>query len=397
MITVAFDTFKGCVSGIEASEYVAARLRRSGFEANALALADGGEGTGRALALLYGGSELDIDTVDAFGAPVCARAYMLPTGVVAVDMASCIGLGDREGTERARVMEASSYGLGLLLRRLTERFAPASILLGAGGSASCDGGLGMLAALGVNIRYRKKGESDTSLLHTCESDTSLLQDTSLLSLLSLLPTGECLQYVESIDMSRIVALPPITLLCDVRAPLLGPEGAAMRYSPQKGATPAQALLLDAALKHWCRIVAQNLGADAETLAYTPGMGVAGGITLGARLMGWTEVDGADYIAGLLIDRMQVTDLIITGEGRTDRSTLQGKAPYALMLRAKAADIPTALLSGHITLSRRLLLSAGFACAEAVTPQQFTAADITRQDTLERLADAAEDIVAQMYG
>lgn len=378
MITVAFDTFKGCVSGIEASEYVAARLRQSGFEANALALADGGEGTGRALALLYGDKELDIDTVDAFGAPVCARAYILPAGVVAVDMASCIGLGDREGTERARVMEASSYGLGLLLRRLTERFAPASILLGAGGSASCDGGLGMLAALGVNIRYRKEGESDTSLL-------------------SLLPTGESLQYVESIDMSRIVALPPITLLCDVRAPLLGPEGAAMRYSPQKGATMAQALRLEAALKHWCRIVAQNLGADAETLAYTPGMGVAGGITLGARLTGWTEVDGADYIAGLLIDRMQDTDLIITGEGRTDRSTLQGKAPYALMLRAKAADIPTALLSGHITLSRRQLLTAGFACAEAVTPQPFTAADINRQDTLERLADAAEDIVAQMYG
>ena len=153
-IVVAFDTFKGCVNGYEASEYVASRLTEHGAEAYALPLADGGEGTARALALLYGGTPVDVETVDAYGAPTEARVYLLPEGVAAVDMASCVGLGAAEGTSRARVMEASSYGLGLLLRRLTETHRPASVLLGAGGSASCDGATGLLAALGVRLRFR---------------------------------------------------------------------------------------------------------------------------------------------------------------------------------------------------------------------------------------------------
>ena len=221
-IVVAFDTFKGCVNGYEASEYVASRLTEHGAEAYALPLADGGEGTARALALLYGGTPVDVETVDAYGAPTEARVYLLPEGVAAVDMASCVGLGAAEGTSRARVMEASSYGLGLLLRRLAETHRPASVLLGAGGSASCDGATGLLAALGARLRFRT---------HT-----------------PMRPAGRHLAAVEGLDMSAVAGLPPVTLLCDVRAPLLGPDGAALRFAPQKGATPAQTLTLDAGLR-----------------------------------------------------------------------------------------------------------------------------------------------------
>lgn len=367
-IVVAFDTFKGCVNGYEASEYVASRLTEHGAEAYALPLADGGEGTARALALLYGGTPVDVETVDAYGAPTEARVYLLPEGVAAVDMASCVGLGAAEGTSRARVMEASSYGLGLLLRRLAETHRPASVLLGAGGSASCDGATGLLAALGARLCFRT---------HT-----------------PMRPAGRHLAAVEGLDMSAVAGLPPVTLLCDVRAPLLGPDGAALRFAPQKGATPAQTLTLDAGLKRWCRIVARTLGADPRSLAFEPGMGTAGGITLAARLLGWQTADGAAHMTSLLSSRLEGAGLAITGEGRTDLSTLQGKAPYALMRRAAAMGIPTALLSGQLTLTPRQLAAAGFAYARAVSPRPLPASDISAAATLPRLAAAAIALLEQ---
>lgn len=362
-MTVSFDSFKGCIDGYTASRYVARALRRdTGADAAALPLADGGEGTAASLRSLLGGRSITIDTEDAYGNAVRANAVLLPGDVAAMDMASCCGLGNDEGTTRARVMEASSYGVGLMLRRLTLLYSPRRILLGMGGSASCDGGMGMLQALGARITFEGKAPRRAA--------------------------GRDLGAVKGVEMPLSAATAPLTLLRDVSAPLCGERGAALRYAPQKGATDRQAAMLERGMRQWCTAVARASGRNAAVLAQEAGMGAAGGVSLAGLLLRAVPENGAGYITGLIAPMLRGTDIVITGEGRTDGTSLQGKAPVALMRKAKALGLKVMLISGAVTIADEILRKEGFDWVTAVSPPHPSARDLDRKITAQRLIYAA---------
>lgn len=361
-IIVAFDSFKGCIGGYEASCQVAAFLRRHGYQAEALPLADGGEGTAQALRILQGGENQQVTTVDAYGNPCRAEWVLLPSGAGVTDMSACCGLGNAEGSARARVMEASTFGVGLMLRHMAQTPGVAHIRLGLGGSASCDGGVGLLQALGVKLHTRAG-------LHGHAAGRHLLQLTD-------------------VDTADMIHLPEVELLCDVSSPLCGDDGAARRYAPQKGATLHQVEILESGLRHWAGIIAAKLSVDPADLMHKPGMGAAGGLPLAALLAGWKIGNGARYVAGKIMPHALGADVIITGEGRSDASTLLGKAPYTLMSMARRADIPVLLISGAITIPAGRLLDAGFASCEAVSPKVCSPYDMLPDITIKRLCEHA---------
>ena len=361
-IAIAFDSYKGCVDGYTASRYVARILRlRHSVDAVALPLADGGEGTAAALRHLLGGREYFIDTVDASGRPVRAPFMLLSDATAALDVASCYGLGNAELTGANRVMTASSYGVGVMLRHISRRYSPRRILLGLGGSAGCDGGTGMLQALGARF----------------------CGDTNLHSRLS----GADLRHIASVDVSKLEPLPPLTLLRDVDAPLTGEEGAACRFAPQKGAAAEQVQELEAGMERWWRVLTDALPAMQSLSPSQPGMGAAGGISAAAMAYSAAACRGAEYVISLIDPMLEGAEMAVTGEGRSDVSTLQGKAPYALLRATSRRGIPLSLLSGALALPPKQWIRAGFHYAEAISPSPYTLHDMLPRVTLSRLTEA----------
>lgn len=358
-IAVAFDSFKGSVSGREASCRVAAAISSLyGYSAFALPLADGGEGTARALLSLCGGKTAAVPVPDAFGNPVEAEVVLLADGTAALDMACCCGLGDAEGTSRARVMEASSFGLGIMVRTIQRRFSPRRIIIGLGGSASCDGGTGFLKGLGATITFY--GEQP------------------------LFPAARHLGRITAVDLRSVAPLPELLFLCDVDAPLCGDNGAARRFAPQKGATPQQVEQIESSMRRWCSLSALSANADPATLCNAPGAGAAGGMGLAAALIGAPLIPGAPFICGKLKPLLRDADLVITGEGRTDISSLQGKAPCALARTAININLPTWLFSGSIALDTDTLHHAGFVRSFPLITHPPRPYDLNTKVTLRRL-------------
>ncbi len=361
-VAIAFDSFKGSVSGWKLSQTLATALNHIGFRAEAYPLADGGEGTAEALRRLKGGRTEKILTVDAFGTPIEAAFVLLDNGEAAVDMASCCGLGAAEGTAKAQVMEASSFGLGRMIREIQRRYNPRRIVVGLGGSASCDGGIGFLQALGASFGF--EGEMPEML------------------------RSRNLGAITSIDLGTIAPLPEMLFLHDVDAPLTGPDGAARRFAPQKGATPQQVEWLEANLTRLAGIASQTLGKEVNVLLYGKGHGAAGGMGMAASLLGAKLLPGAPFIADMLAPELRRADLVITGEGRTDASSLLGKAPCVLGSTAARLMRPAWLFSGSITLNKTRLRDAGFAKAIPLAHGTVSARDLNAVITLRRLIYAA---------
>jgi len=244
-------------------------------------------------------------------------------------------------------MSASSYGFGQAIRAALA-FSPRRLVLALGGSASTDGGIGMLAALGHRF-LDGAGQP-------------------------LAPTAANLDLIHCVDSSGAVNLDGIDLIVagDVTSPLLGLTGAAAVFGPQKGATAAQVAQLDAGLESLVAAFTRSGHTDADTAARAPGSGAAGGIGFAAMLLGATTASGADYFLDLLnFDRhVGDADLVITGEGRLDHQTLQGKLPAAVALRA--APTPVVAVVGRNDLNNDTATT-GFA-------DIFAVADLTDSDT-----------------
>ena len=244
-------------------------------------------------------------------------------------------------------MTASSYGFGEAIRAALT-LARTRLVLALGGSASTDGGIGMLAALGYRFLDRA-GQL-------------------------LAPTAENLDRIHCVEDRRAVNLDGIDLIVagDVTSPLLGLTGAAAVFGPQKGATAAQVAQLDAGLDNLVAAFTRSGHTDADTAARAHGSGAAGGIGFAAMLLGATTASGADYFLDLLnFDRhVGDADLVITGEGRIDHQTLQGKLPAAVALRA--APTPVVAVVGRNDLDNDTA-STGFA-------DIFAVADLTDSDT-----------------
>ena len=321
-ILVAPDKFKGSLSAVAA---VAAIMR--GWRAvfpdatfEAAPIADGGEGFAEALCLALGGEWIRCAALDPIGREIEARyAWIEKDRLAVIEMSEASGLWRLKNGELSP-LRASTFGTGQLIRDAAERGAKL-ILVGLGGSATTDGGIGMAAALGFKL---------------LDSDGHDLE-----------PIPGNLSALARIVASDAIAFPEIVAACDVQNPLLGPRGTARVFAPQKGADESTVAALETHLTNLANIVAKNLGVDFRE---TPGAGAAGGIGFGLlSFCGAKMRGGFDVVAEVLRieERIAECDLVITGEGRLDTQTLEGKGPAGIAALARKRGKPVLALAGSI--------------------------------------------------
>ncbi len=342
-VLVAADKFKGSLTAVQVAERVTAGLRRvvPDLEVEALPVADGGDGTVDA-AVAAGFERREVRVTGPLGDEVTA-AFALRGDTAVVEMAEASGL-QRLPAGVFAPLTASTYGSGELLRAALEAGAR-TIVFGVGGSATTDGGAGMLRALGARF-LRADGEP-------------------------VAPGGGGLADLAHADLSALdprLAGVEFVLASDVDNPLTGPKGAAAVYGPQKGASPEDVETLDAALAHYAKVLEGALGARAAEYAASPGAGAAGGIGYGALILGARFRAGIEVMLDVLgfAPALQRASLVITGEGSLDEQTLHGKAPAGVAAAARAADKEVVAVCGRLALAPEVLGRAGIRRAYALT-------------------------------
>ncbi|MFC9284999.1 glycerate kinase [Streptomyces collinus] len=342
-VLVAADKFKGSLTAVQVAERVTAGLRRivPGLEVEALPVADGGDGTVDA-AVAAGFERREVRVAGPLGEEVTA-AFALRGATAVVEMAEASGLGRLPAGVFAP-LTASTYGSGELLRAALDAGAR-TIVFGVGGSATTDGGAGMLAALGARF-LDEDGEP-------------------------VPPGGGGLAELARADLSGLdprLSSVELVLASDVDNPLTGPKGAPAVYGPQKGASPEDVATLDAALAHFAKVLEAEAGPRAGEHAAAPGAGAAGGIGYGALLLGARFRPGIEVMLDVLgfAPALERADLVITGEGSLDEQTLHGKAPAGVAAAARAAGRTVVAVCGRLALSEEDLRGAGIERAYPLT-------------------------------
>lgn len=323
-IVAAPNALKGSLSPFDAAAAIAAGARRAlpTAEVVELGIADGGDGTAEVVCRARGGAFRELAAVDPLGRPRTARYAWLDDGTAVIDVATASGISLLQSDERD-ALRATSYGTGELLRAALDGGAK-RVVLGVGGSATVDGGAGILQALGVRLLDGDGREVARG--------------------------GAALARVARIDvrgMAAQVREVPLDIACDVDSRLLGEHGAARLFGPQKGATAEGVEQLEAALAHFAAVVKRDFGRD---IAEVPSGGAAGGIAaglhgvLGARLLPGVDLvlDAVGFDASL-----EGAALCITAEGLLDRQSLRNKGPFGVARRAAARGVPVVALGGGI--------------------------------------------------
>lgn len=342
-VLIAADKFKGSLTAVQVAERVTAGLRRvvPGLEVEAMPVADGGDGTVDA-AVAAGFERREVRVAGPLGHEVTA-AFALRGDTAVVEMAEASGL-QRLPAGVFAPLTASTHGSGELLRAALDAGAR-TIVFGVGGSATTDGGAGMLSALGARF-LDADGEP-------------------------VAPGGGGLGDLVTADLSGLdPRLPSIELVLasDVDNPLTGPKGAPAVYGPQKGASPDDVATLDAALAHFAKVLEGAVGPKAARFAASPGAGAAGGIGYGALLIGAGFRPGIDVMLDVLgfAPALERADLVITGEGSLDEQTLHGKAPAGVAAAARAAGKEVVAVCGRLALLPEALGRAGIRRAYPLT-------------------------------
>jgi len=372
-IAVAPNAFKGSLTASEAAECLARGLRRGlpGCEVVKIPVADGGDGTARAVVDASGGRWVPCRVGDPLGRPVEAGFGLTGDGRTAVvEMALASGLALLRPDERDP-MRTTTAGTGELIRAALDSGAE-RILIGIGGSATNDGGIGMARALGARL---------------LDADGRELEG-----------TGRALARVSRIDLGGLdprLKRVSVEVACDVTNPLFGPQGAARVYAPQKGATPEAVEALDAGLRHLAAVILRDAGADVASL---PGGGAAGGLGAGlVAFLGGRLVPGAEHVleACGLRGKLAGCDLAVTGEGRLDAQTAFGKAPAAVARVARSLGIPMIAICGSLAADAGALHEIGivayFAALEESVPESELAAK--GPGMLERCAEEVGRLLA----
>ncbi|WP_043734205.1 glycerate kinase [Nocardia asiatica] len=330
-VILAPDKFKGSLAASEVAAALAAGVRRSAADAEIrqVPVADGGDGTVEAF-VAAGWTRVELTAPGPTGMPH-RTSYARHDDIAVVELAAVVGLAILP-QRQLDPLHASTFGLGVVLAHAMDH-GVTEIVLGLGGSASTDGGAGMLRALGIRVL-----DADGREL---PSDAASLARAVRLDRAGLHPG---------------VAGTRFTLACDVDNPLLGPTGAAAVYAPQKGAGPAEVDVLESALANWARLVGPEY-------ARHPGAGAAGGTGFGAlAVLGAQVRSGIEVVLELLDFSALLTDatLVITGEGSLDRQSLHGKAPVGVCAAAREADVPVVAVAGRTLLAPDEIRAAGFA-------------------------------------
>lgn len=367
-IVLAIDSFKGSLTSTEAETAALEGIRRVYPQAETVCIpiADGGEGMLEALSSLRM-QEVRLRVQGPLDEKVEARYLISSDGQTAyIEMASASGLPLVPENQRNPLL-TTTHGTGQLMRDALDRGCD-HLVIGLGGSATNDGGMGMLNALGIRFLNNQGQELKG---RGCDMEKADRIDTSL--------THPAMKAVRC------------TAACDVRNPFYGPEGAAYIFSPQKGATPDEVQLLDKGLRHLAELYRQTTGHDIATL---PGAGAAGG--LGGALAAFLNAELRPGISLLLEangfqDKIKGADLIITGEGRADRQTTMGKVPAGVLNESRQTGIPVVLIAGQVA-DEEILRSAGFSQVYATTPPDMPLSTAMQKDvaqanisrTIERL-------------
>ena len=360
-IIIAPDSFKESLSALAVAEAIEAGFREIFPDADyqLLPMADGGEGTVAALVAATGGTIVPAVVTGPLGDPVSAFYGVTGDGRTGIiEMAAASGLALVPPALR-NPLKTSSYGTGELIRTALDA-GLRHLLIGIGGSATNDGGAGMLQALGVRLLDREEREIGSG-------------GGSLDRLARLDPRG----------MDPRLQRCRIEVACDVDNPLTGPHGASAVFGPQKGATPEMVARLDANLGHFAEVIARDLQ---MMVADRPGAGAAGG--LGAALLAFL---GAELLPGVEIisqvvgleDRLADADLLITGEGRIDGQTLRGKTPVGVARLARRHRVPVIALAGSLAADAGCVRGEGIDAVFGVVNRPCT--------LVEALAEAAENI------
>jgi glycerate kinase len=345
VILIAPDSFKGNMKAGEVCAAIEEGIRRADSAAvvRKIPLADGGDGTARAVTEAAGGRFVTVKVTGPLGDPVEAEFGLIRNGTTAVlDMASASGI-ELISRERLDPMKATSFGTGELIRAALDTGAR-ELIIGIGGSAVNDGGIGMIEALGFRVldaAGRPVGRGGEALARIASVDASGADR----RLTGKRPTDSRLTGIE--DIQNGSAAVSIRVACDVTNPLLGKTGASAVFGPQKGAAPDMVPRLDAGLgKLAAAWITAGLAEDVEH----PGDGAAGGVGAALRIcLGAAMESGAHLVMGYagFFEALAQADLVITGEGMTDGQTSGGKLCSVVARECRAAGVPAALISGAL--------------------------------------------------
>lgn len=360
-VVIAPDSFKESLSALEVAEAIERGFRQIFPQVQyvKLPMADGGEGTVDSMVAATGGEIVRVTVTGPLGQPVQAFYGLLGEGETAViEMAAASGLHLAPKAQRDPRM-TTSYGTGELIQAALERGVK-TIILGIGGSATNDGGAGMMQALGARLLDENRQ--------------------------ALPPGGAALAQLAYIDLSGVdprLQQVSITAACDVDNPLCGANGASAVFGPQKGATPEMVTQLDAALRHYGTLLEQATGRE---VINAPGAGAAGG--MGAALLGMLNARLRPGIE-IVIETLQLeealrdADLVITGEGRLDSQSIHGKTPIGVARVAKRFGLPVIGIAGSLSKDYQVVHQHGIDAAFSV---------LDRVVSLEEaLAEAADNL------
>jgi glycerate 2-kinase len=326
-VLIAPNAFKNSLQADEAARAIATGLEHSRLECSTecFPVGDGGDGTAELLNRKLGGRTVPLEVQDPLGRKVLSSfGWVEERRLAVIELADASGLRLLSRTE-LDPLRASTFGTGELIRKALDLSAQ-QILLGVGGSATVDGATGLLRALGVRFLDATGRE--------------------------LLSPPQSLVDLRALDLSGMdprLADCELIVLCDVANPLLGPQGAAAVFGPQKGAAPGVIVILEDALQRFAAVVHRQTGRD---VAHIPHGGAAGGVAAGLHgLLNAKLVNGIEHFldATHFDAAVRQADLVITGEGSIDEQTLQGKAPYGVAKRAATRNIPVIALAGRVPL------------------------------------------------
>ncbi|MEG6568786.1 glycerate kinase [Thermoanaerobacterium thermosaccharolyticum] len=366
-ILVAPDSFKGSLSSKEVLKAISEGIRRAvNAEIVGVPIADGGEGTVDALIASLGGRIVDVDVVGPLGNVVKSFFGILNDGTAVIEVAASSGLSLVQDNMRNPLI-TTTYGVGQLIKEALDKGCR-KFIIGLGGSATNDGGAGMIQALGVKLL----DEDGKDIPYG----------------------GGNLHKLKKIDISSIdkrVYESSFIVASDVTNPLCGEYGASAVYGPQKGATPEMVEILDDNLRHYASVVKETLGKDFSDV---PGAGAAGG--LGFSLMAFLNAkirSGIDIVmeASNIDEKIKSCDIVITGEGNTDFQTAYGKAPAGIARIAKKYGKPVVILSGGLGKNYKNLYDVGVTSMFSIVDRPMTLQE-AMINAKKLIADRTEDII-----
>lgn len=370
---VVMDSFKGCLNSLDAGKAVACGIRRIFMDAeiDVISIADGGEGTVDALAMADNARTMLCSVVGPYGDSVLAKYLIFPGNIAVIEMAQAAGLNL---SLRGDPLHASTYGVGMMIRDAIEHGCR-RFIVGIGGSATNDGGAGMLQALGVRL---------------LDIDGNSIERGAV-----------GLKNLYSIDKSQVLSELKecsFQVACDVSVPLLGEHGCSLIFGPQKGASLDMAREMDLWLAHYADIVNQyHSGAD----PCASGAGAAGGLGFALKVFCNAELQpGLMLIAQILHleEKIRSADFIFTGEGRIDAQTMMGKVPVGIASIAKKYQKTVIALAGSVADDIDCIYPLGMDAVFAIQKGPCSQAESMQPQTARiNLSDTAEQIARLIYG